>query len=146
MNWLTMKVLQYIAGGLLLACIGLGMRGCALDNARDVAVANQATAESARDAAITERDAWKSKAADALAANTAYDLIFEQQRLAAAELHRLAQETAAKAAAAVAAAQRDEAKAERVAAEYRRIFGAKPKDCDAALLALDRICPTLRNY
>ena len=146
MNWLTMKVLQYIAGGLLLACIGLGMRGCALDNARDVAVANQATAESARDAAITERDAWKSKAGDALAANTAYDLIFEQQRLAAAEQHRLAQETAAKAAAAVAAAQRDEAKAERVAAEYRRIFGAKPKDCDAALLALDRICPTLRNY
>ena len=146
MNWLTMKVLQYIAGGLLLACIGLGMRGCALDNARDVAVANQATAESARDAAITERDAWKSKAGDALAANTAYDLIFEQQRLAAAEQHRLAQETAAKAAAAVAAAQRDELKAERVAAEYRRIFGAKPKDCDAALLALDRVCPTLRDY
>lgn len=146
MNWLTMKVLQYIAGGLLLACVGLGVRGCALDSARDVAVANQATAESARDAAVTERDAWKSKAGDALAANQAYDHALGQLQEAAAEQRRLAQESAKKAAAAVAAAARDEEKALRELAEYRRVFGAKPKDCDTALLALDRICPTLRNY
>lgn len=146
MNWLTMKVLQYIAGGLLLACIGLGMRGCALDNARDVAVANEGKALADKKSAETERDAWKSKAGDALAANQAYDHALGQLQEAAAEQRRLAQESAKKAAAAVAAAQRDEAKAERVAAEYRRIFGAKPKDCDTALLALDRICPTLRNY
>jgi hypothetical protein len=146
MNWLTMKVLQYIAGGLLLACIGLGVRGCALDSARDVAVANQGKAEAARDTAITERDAWKSKAGDALAANEAFDAIFEKQRLAAAEQQRLAEASAAKAAAAVAAAQRDEAKAERSLAEFRRLFGTRPTDCDAALQALDRVCPMLGGY
>lgn len=146
MNWLTAKVLQYIAGALLIACIGLGVRGCALDSARDVAVANQGKAESARDAAITERAAWKSKAADAQAANNAYDVIFEKQRVAAEAQQRQAAEAAKKAAAAVAAAQRDEAKAEREAAEYRRVFGARPKDCEAALLALDRVCPTLGGY
>lgn len=146
MSWLTMKVLQYIAAGLLLACIGLGVRSCAVDNARDVAVAEQGKAEASRDAAITDRDAWKAKAGDALAANQAYDVIFERQRQAAAEQHRLAQEAAAKAAAAVATAQREAAKAERTAAEYRRVFGNKPKDCDAALAALDRVCPTLGGY
>lgn len=150
MNWLvgklTAQVVQGIAAALLVLSIGLGVQVWVQSKRIDVAVAEKATAEFARDAAVTERDAWKSKAGDALAANASYDVIFEQQRLAAAEQHRLAQETAAKAAAAVAAAQRDEAKAERVAAEYRRIFGAKPKDCDAALLALDRICPTLRSY
>lgn len=146
MSWLTMKVMQYIAGGLLLACIGLGVRGCALDSARDLAVANQGKAEAARDAAITERDAWKSKAGDALAANQAYDHALGQLQEAAAEQRRMAQAAAEKAASAVAAAQRDEAKAERELGEYRRIFGAKPRDCEAALLALDRVCPTLRNY
>lgn len=146
MSWLTMKVMQYIAAGLLLACIGLGVRGCALDSARDLAVANQGKAEAARDAAITERDAWKSKAGDALAANQAYDHALGQLQEAAAEQRRMAQAAAEKAASAVAAAQRDEAKAERELGEYRRIFGAKPRDCEAALLALDRVCPTLRNY
>lgn len=146
MNWLTMKVMQYIAGGLLLVCIGLGARGCALDSARDVAVANQGKAEAARDTAITERDAWKSKAGDALSANEAFDAIFEKQRLAAAEQQRLAEASAAKAAAAVAAAQRDEAKAERSLAEFRRLFGTRPTDCDAALQALDRVCPMLGGY
>lgn len=146
MNWLTTKVLQYIAGALLIACIGLGLRGCALDSARDVAVANQSAAEAARDAAITERDAWKSRAVDAQAANNAYDVIFEQQRAAAEEQQRQAEAAAQQAAASVAAAKRDEAKAEREAAEYRRVFGARPQDCEAALLALDRVCPTLRGY
>lgn len=146
MSWLTMKVLQYIAGGLLLACIGLGVRGCTLDSARDVAVANQGKAESARDAAVTEREAWKSKAGDALAANQAYDMAMGNMQEAAAEQQRRADAAAQVAATAVAAAKRDEAKAERTAAEYRRVFGNRPTDCDAALVALDRVCPMLKEY
>lgn len=146
MNWLTAKVLQYIAGALLVACVALFARGCSAASARDVARADQAAAESARDAAITSRDAWKEQAASAVAANAAYDLIFEQQRQAAAEQQRLADEAAKKAAAAVATAQRDKAQSERSLVEYRRLFGRRPADCDAALQALDRACPALRGY
>ena len=146
MSWLTAKVMQYIAGGLLLACIGLGVRGCALDSARDVAVANQGKAQSARDAAVTEREAWKSKAGDALAANAAYDAALGQLQEAAAEQQRRADAAAQVAANAVAAAKRDEAKAERSLADFRRLFGNRPTDCDAALQALDRVCPMLGGY
>jgi serine phosphatase RsbU (regulator of sigma subunit) len=146
MKWLTATVLQYVAGALLLACLALFARGCTLSTARDLAVAAQGKAEADRDAARTERDSWKSKTEDAQAANRAYDVIFEKQRQAAAEQQRLADEAAKTAANAVAAAQRDEAKAERENAEFRRVFGNKPKDCEAALAALDRVCPTLEGY
>lgn len=146
MNWLTMKVLQYIAGALLIACIGLGAKGCALKAQRDNALLEAELADVEREAIGAEREAWKEKAADAIAANKAYDVIFEQQRAAAEEQQRQAEAAAQQAAAAVAAAKRDEAKAEREAAEYRRVFGARPKDCEAALLALDRVCPTLGGY
>lgn len=146
MNWLTAKVLQYIALALLALCVALGARGCGLSHKLDVAVNVAAAAASQRDAAITERDAWKSKADDALAANRAYDVIFEQQAQAAAEQQRLADAAAQKAATVVAAAKRDEAAAERTAAEYRRVYGARPKDCEAALQALDRVCKVLQGY
>ena len=136
-----------ITAAVLLAVIAALLFNLRLANAAaDTALANQGKAEAARDAAITERDAWKSKASDALAANEAFGAIFEKQRLAAAEQQRLAEASAAKAAAAVAAAQRDEAKAERSLAEFRRLFGTRPTDCDAALQALDRVCPMLGGY
>ena len=146
MNWLTMKVLQYIAVGLLLACIGLGVKGCAIASERDVAVANQSKAEAARDAVITEREAWKEVASTAQDTNADWQRIWGVIEANQAREREESARLAGIAAEQVAAAKRDEANAERVAAEYRRIFGAKPKDCDAALLALDRICPTLRNY
>lgn len=139
MSWLTAKVMQYIAGVLLVLCVALGARGCGLSHKLDAAAAQ-------RDAAVTERDAWKSKTEDALAANRAYDVIFEQQRLAAEEQQRLADAAAATARKAVANAQADERKAERSLAEYRRLFGSKPADCDAALQALDRVCKVLEGY
>lgn len=146
MSWLTATVMQYIAGALLVLCVALGARGCGLSHKLEVAATAAAAAAAQRDAAVTERDAWKSKAGDALAANRAYDVAFAQLQEAAAEQQRLADAAAAKAASAVAAAQRDEAKAERSLAEYRRLFGAKPKDCEAALRALDRVCPLLEGY
>lgn len=144
MNWLTMKVLQYIAIGLLLASVGLGVKGCALAGERDVAVADKAAAESERDAAITERESWKEKTAAALAANQAYDLAFSQLQASIDEQQRLANLAAQKAAAALAAARRDEAKAEQLLAEFQRLFGKRPPQCEAALQSLDRVCPAWR--
>ena len=141
MSWLTAKVLQYIAGGLLLACIALGVRGCSLDTARDLAVAERATAIADRTAAITERDAWKAKVTDALAANRAYDAAFAQMQEAALDQQRQADAAATRAQQVVAAARADEAKAERQLADFRRRFAAKPANCAAALKALDAACP-----
>jgi len=146
MNWLTMKVLQYIAGALLLACIGLAAKGCALAAERDNALLEAELADVEREAVGAEREAWKAKAADLIAANKAYDVACDQLQAAAAEKPRLAGAPAPQAPAAGAAAQRDEAKAERELGEYRRLFGKKPKDCEAALQALDRVCPTLGGY
>lgn len=150
MNWLagklTAQAVQGIAAALLVLSIGLGVQVWVQAKRIDTFKAQAETALAQKSAAITERDSWKSKTADALAANRAYDTAFDQLQAAAAEKQRLADAAAQQAAAAVAAAQRDEAKAERELGEYRRVFGARPKDCDAALLALDRVCPTLRSY
>jgi len=113
---------------------------------RDNALLEAELADVEREAVGAEREAWKAKAADLIAANKAYDVAFDQLQAAAAEKQRLADAAAQQAAAAVAAAQRDEAKAERELGEYRRLFGKKPKDCEAALQALDRVCPTLGGY
>ena len=146
MSWLTAKVMQYIAGALLLGCIGLGLRGCALSDDVAVAVADKGKAEADRDAAVTSRDSWKSKAEDALAANRAYDAAFAQLQEAAAEQQRLAGEAAKKAAAAVATAQRDEAQAERQLADFKRRSGNKPATCAAALQAMQAACPMLEGF
>lgn len=146
MSWLTAKVMQYIAGALLVLCVALGARGCGLSHKRDAAVSAQAAAESARDAAVTSRASWKSKAEDALAANRAYDAAFAQLQEAAAEQQRLAGEAAKKAAAAVATAQRDEAQAERQLADFKRRSGNKPATCAAALQAMQAACPMLEGF
>lgn len=150
MSWLvdklTAKVAQGLAAAFLVLSLGLGVQVW-VQSKRIETLKAIATAASAQiDATEIERDAWKSKTEDALAANRAYDVLFEQQRLAAEDQQRLADAAAARAATQVAAARRDEASAERSLAEYRRVFGAKPKDCDAALQALDRVCPMLGGY
>lgn len=150
MSWvvekLTAKVVQGIAAALLVLSLGLGVQVWAQYKRLDVVTANLKAAQADKKASETERDAWKAKTADALAANRAYDVAFDQLQAAAAEKQRLADAAAQQAAATVAAAKRDEAKAERERDEYRRLFGKKPKDCEAALLALDRVCPTLGGY
>ena len=140
MNWLTAKVMQYIAGLLLIACIGLGAKGCALSTERDLAQASLKTAQADKKTAETERDAWKEKTADAQAANAAYDVIFEQQRQEAQAQQQHADAAAQQAAAAVADARRDEAAAEKQLVDFRKRFAGKTTDCAAALLRLDAVC------
>lgn len=146
MKWLTATVLQYVAGALLLVCFALFARGCTLSAARDVAVAEQGKAESARDAARTERDAWKGVAETAQGTNAEWQRVWgvvetnrQREREEAARQAQLAGQQ-------VAAAKRDEAKAERELGEFRRLFGKRPADCQAALQALDRVCPMLEGY
>lgn len=139
MNWLTTTVLQYIAGALLLLCIGLGVRGCTAASQRDVARAE-------RDAAITTVTAWKGKAEGCAAANAAYDAVFEQQRAEQAAADARAAEAVRAAAAAVAAATADAAKAQRERDDFARRYAAKPAGCTAALQALDAACPLLKGY
>lgn len=146
MSWLTAKVMQYIAITLLMLCAALGARGCSLSHKLEVAATAAAAAASQRDAATTERDAWKGEAEGAAAANAAYGVVLDKIRAQQEADAAAAAAAASKAAQQVAAAQADARKAEASNAEYRRLFGARPKDCDAALLALDRVCPALEHY
>lgn len=139
MNWLTTTILQYIAGALLLLCIGLGVHGCTAASQRDVAIAE-------RDAATTTVDAWKGKAEGCAAANAAYDAVFEQQRAEQAAADARAAEVARAAAAAVATATADAAKAKRERDDFAKRYAAKPAGCTAALQALDAACPLLKGY
>jgi len=139
MNWLTTTILQYIAGALLLLCIGLGVHGCTAASARDVAIAQ-------RDAAAITVAAWKGKADGCAAANAAYDAVFEQQRQEQAVADARAAEAARVAAAAVAAATADAAKAKRERDDFAKRYAAKPAGCTAALQALDAACPLLKGY
>lgn len=139
MSWLTATVLQYIAGALLLLCIGLGVRGCTAASQRDVAIAE-------RDAATTTVAAWKGKAEGCAAANAAYETVFEQQREEQAAADARAAAAAARAAAAVAAATADAAKAQRERDDFAKRYAAKPAGCTAALQALDAACPLLKGY
>lgn len=139
MSWLTTTILQYIAGALLLLCIGLGVHGCTAASQRDVARAERA-------AAVTERDAWKGKAEAAATANAVWNAAFEQQRAEQAAAATRAADAAKRAAAAVADAQARAAAAQRQRDDFARRFNARPAGCDAALQALDAACPLLKGY
>lgn len=146
MSWLTTTILQYIAGALLLLCIGLGVHGCTAASARDVAIAQRDVAIAQRDAAITTVTAWKGKAEGCAAANAVYDAVFEQQRAEQAAADARAAEDRKRAAAVVAAATADAAKARRALDDFAKRYAAKPADCTAALQPLDAACPLLRDY
>lgn len=138
---LGIKPALITAAVLLVVIAGMGFKLALVSSARDVAVANQGKAEAARDTAITERDAWKSKAGDVLTANRAYDHALAQLQEAAAEQNRVAEQQAQQAEKAIATSKAKAAAADRELAEFRRLYGKRPADCAAALQSLDRVCP-----
>lgn len=146
MTWLTAKVAQGIAAALLVLCLGLGAQVFVQSKRLDVAAADLKTAQANARTAETERDAWKSKTGDALAANAAYAVIFDKLQAEADAQQQRADAAAKQAAAAVAAARRDEAAAEKTLAAFRKRFEGKPVPCAAALLAMQNACPTLEGY
>ena len=85
----------------------LGARSCSLSNKLDVAVSAAAAAAAERDAASTERDSWKAKTADALAANRAYGAVIESMQAAETERQQQAAAIAERAGKLVAEAKVD---------------------------------------
>ena len=146
MNWLTAKVAQGIALALLALCVALGARSCSLSSDLKVAASAAAAAASARDAAVTERDSWKAKTADALAANRAYGEVIKQMQDAETARQQQAAAIAERAGQLIAAAKVDADRARRERDDFKRRFAAKPPTCAAALDAMQAACPTLRNY
>ena len=141
MSWvadkLTAKAVQGIAAALLVLSLGLGVQVWVQGKRLDVAKADVGAAESAR-------DAWKSKTDDALAANRAMDVVLGQLQAAAEEQQRMADQQAQQAARAIAASKAKAAAADKELAEFRRVYGQRPADCEAALKSLDRVCPAWR--
>ena len=144
MNWLTAKVLQYIVGALLVLSIGLGLQVWVQYGRLDAAKKDVQTAQAQRDTAITERDAWKGKADGAVAANQAYGVVLDEIRAQQAADQHAAAAAAQQAAKQVASAQAEKRRSDADLAEFRRLFGKRPADCEAALQSLDRVCPVWR--
>ncbi len=139
MSRLTVTPLLYTLAAMVILS---GVLGFNLKLAKAATATAQATATSA----VTERDAWKVKTVDALAANEAYASIIDKQARINEE-----QRAHAEAAAKLAAKQVDKAQAEADRAKterdtFKRRFNAKPKNCEAALNAMQAACPTLGDY
>lgn len=146
MSWLTAKVAHGIALALLVLCVALGARSCSLSNQLDVAVSAAAAAAAERDAANTERDSWKAKTADALAANGAYGAVIESMQAAETERLQQAAAVAERAGKLIAEAKVDADRARRERDDFKRRFTTKPTTCAAALDAMQAACPTLKDY
>lgn len=146
MNWLTAKVAQGIAAALLVLCAALGVRLWVVSHQLATAKATTDAAQSARDAAITERDAWKGQSDGCAAANAAYDAILRDINAEQARRDAAAAEAAKRAAAALGAAQADAARARRDLAGFQRRFDTRGGNCEQALQAMQAACPALEHY
>ena len=145
---LTVTPLLYACGVLLLAVLGLTVRLHFVGADLDVAKAQVGTAESQRDAARTERDAWKQRAEDAQLANRAADA-------AIGSLHNALEQQQAQCAAnqqanakAIARARADAADADAALRKFTAQFQTESRKADGgrALAALERACPLMRGY
>jgi len=145
---LTVTPLLYACGALALLSVGLSValhvRGA------DLAAAQARTGEVAaeRDAAVTERDAWKGEAERRGEANEAYadvvGTLHGELKLAQGERRRL--EAAGRAA--VAAAQAEARDAERTLQRLAAQFQAQSRvpDCAAATARVAQACPAFEGY
>lgn len=140
--------LLYACVALLVLSLGLGVALKVQGAQVDAAQAAQETAEAQRDTAATERDAWKGKAAGAVAANAAYaDVVATLQgELALAQRERA--RIKAEGRDAVAAAQAAAADADRTLAAFVAQFHAEARrpPCAAALAQLQQACPNMDGY
>lgn len=133
--------LAIAAGALLLSNVAWWARAATLEAGRDSAKADL-------DTRTTERDAWKQRASELKAANTAYDAEFARlaQALKAAQAERLRLET--QGAAAIAAAEAAEADASRTLRAFMDRYATQVRvpDCASAMASVQRFCPALEGY
>lgn len=110
--------------------------------------AERETAQADLRTRTTERDAWKQRAGELKAANTAYDAEFARlvQQLQAAQAERLRLEK--EGAAALAAAEAAEADASRTLRAFMDRYATQIRvpDCASAMASVQRFCPALEGY
>ena len=145
---LTVTPLLYACGILLAALLATGAYAAVLSARLDTAQADVRAADGATTTARTERDAWKTKAAELGSANTAYGTAVRQLM---EELERAQQESKRIDAAgqqAVANAQAAQADAERTLTRMAAQLQAQARepDCARALNELVRACPAMEGY
>jgi len=133
---------------LMLSNLGWWAHASALGLQRDVAAADADTATAMRDAALTEKQAWKNKAGELEVANLATQKTIgylqtelqrsqgERRRLEAAGQH------------AVAAAQAEAADADRTLKTFIARYAQQLSnpDCAGALAVLQQACPAMSGY
>jgi len=142
---LTVTPLLYACAALAIA---LAATGFVMSGKLDTAKAEAKAAESSRDTARTERDAWKKSAADNATAVAAHQQVTATLR---AELERVQGETKRRDAAAreaIAAARAEAQDADRTLARMAAQFQAQSRqpDCARALAAVATACPALGGY
>lgn len=110
--------------------------------------AERDTAQADLNTRTTERDAWKQRAGELKAANTAYAAEFARlaQELKAAQAERLRLER--EGAAALAAAEAAEADATRTLRAFMDRYATQMRapDCASAMASVQRFCPALEGY
>lgn len=145
---LTVTPLLYACGALLVVVAGLGVRVHMLGSDAIAADARRAAAVADRDAARTERNAWKAKANDLIAANSAYGVTVDTLRQLLDEARQAARVMAEQDRKAIAQARADAADADRTLQLFTAKYQAESRkpDCAKALLTLEAACPALSGY
>lgn len=148
MNLLAGLTVKPLAIALAIACAALLASNLAWWGFAGGLRADVAQAKGARDTAVTERDAWKTRAGELTAANAAYDTEFAklagELKSAQAEHARIQRQHGA----ALAAAREAEADADRTLRTFMDRYAAQLRapDCAGALTTVQRLCPALEGY
>lgn len=145
---LTVTPLLYACGALLALSVGLGIALAVQGSRLDAARAQVGEMEAQRDAARTERDAWKVRAEDnARAATTAQASVATlrgELTRAQGDLRTLGVQSRA----AIAQAEAQQRDAELTLDRFTQQFQTESRkpDCTRALEAVGRFCPALEGY
>jgi chromosome segregation ATPase len=133
---------------LLYACAALTIALVATGGYAKVQHAERDTARSERAAAVTERDAWKSRANDLDAANSAWGITVTTLQNALAEAQGDLRTLREQDRRAIAQAQADAANADRTLQQFTAKYQAETRkpDCAKALQTLEAACPALSGY
>jgi uncharacterized protein HemX len=144
----TVTPLLYAVGALLVIVLGMSVALKLEAGKVDSAQAAETAAVAQRDAANTQRDAWKLKATGAADANTAAN-----SAIASLEGTLTRQQQACSAnqqanALAISQARADAADADRTLKLFTRKFQTESRkpNCAQALSALEAACPALQDY
>ncbi len=144
----TVTPLLYACGVLLAALIASGIYTAVLNGDLDTARAEVSAAQSARDTAITERGAWKQRAAESADSIAAHQQVTAAMRTELERVQGEAKRLDAEARKSIAAANAEAQDADRTLARMAAQFQAQARqpDCTRALAAVAAACPAFRGY